>query len=182
MSQFVYIMQAIGLPDDTLTTINRGLLTFIWKKRYNNKKSFEKVKRKVLIQDIEKGGLNMVDMKTCQESLYLTWVPKLFKDTQQETWKAYPIYIFSKLGKGLDIFGNTCHPDDVLGLPKNAGEFWPKVLKIWLGLKRRDSTGQYHPIYLNSALCNNARIEYKHKKRTYERLDSERIIQSSRHP
>ena len=77
--------------------------------------------------------------------------------------EAYPIYIFSKLGKGLDIFGNTCHPDEVLGLPKNAGEFWSKVLKIWLGLKRRDSTDQHHPIYLNSALWNNARIQYKHK-------------------
>ena len=84
-----------------------------------------------------------------QDALYLTWVPKLIKDKQPETWKACPINIFSKLGKGLDIFGNTCHPDE-----KNAGEFWPKVLKIWLGLKRRVSTDQHHPIYLNSALWN----------------------------
>ena len=63
-------MQSVGIPEDTLAKINRELFAFIWKKRTNSKKAFGKVKRKVLVQDFEKGGLNMIDMKTPQEALY----------------------------------------------------------------------------------------------------------------
>ena len=64
----------------------------------------EKVKRKILTQDIDKGGLKMIDMKTLQEALYLTWIPKLVnKQEEQNSWMAYPFTVFSKLGLNLDI-------------------------------------------------------------------------------
>ena len=51
------------------------------KKKYNNKKAFEKVKRKILI---DKGGLKMTDMKTLQEALYLAWIPKLVNKQEEQ--------------------------------------------------------------------------------------------------
>jgi len=36
-----------------------------------------KEKRKILMQDIDKGGLKMVDMKILQNALYLNWVSTL---------------------------------------------------------------------------------------------------------
>ena len=39
-------MQSIGLPEAILNSINHVIFTFIWKKKLNNKKAFEKVKRK----------------------------------------------------------------------------------------------------------------------------------------
>ena len=89
ISQFMYIMQSIGIPEEALHKINRIIYTFIWKKKYNNKKAFEKVKRKVLCQDTSKGGLKMIDMNTLQQSLYLSWIPKIIfrrhLSTQLET-------------------------------------------------------------------------------------------------
>ena len=92
ISQFIYTMQSIGIPEDILTKINRELFAFIWKKKYNNKKAFEKVKRKILMQDIDKGGLKMIDMLSLQEALHLTWIPKLVnKQEAQNSWMAYPL-------------------------------------------------------------------------------------------
>ena len=47
------------------------------KTKNSNKKAFEKVKRKVLVQDYDKGGLKMIDMKILQSALYLSLIPKL---------------------------------------------------------------------------------------------------------
>ena len=60
-----------------LSSINHTLYTFIWKEKNSNKKAFEKVKRKVLMQDYDKDGLKMIDMKILQSALYLSLIPKL---------------------------------------------------------------------------------------------------------
>ena len=59
-------MQSIGLPERVLSSINHTFYTFIWKKKNSNKKTFEKVKRKVLMQDYDMGGLKTIDMKILQ--------------------------------------------------------------------------------------------------------------------
>ena len=163
ISQFIYIMQSIGIPDNTLTRINRELFAFIWKKKYNNKKAFEKIKRKILTQDFDKGGLKMLDMKTLQEALYLTWVPKLVnRQEKQNTWKAYPLAVFSKLGLNLDILANPTAPTDLIGVPRNMHTFWRNVLLSWLRLRQKLWDRSDH-IYLNSAIWNNSLFQYKHK-------------------
>ena len=95
-------MQSIGIPDDILTKINRQLFALVWKKRNittttTTKKASEKVKRKILTQDIKR-GLKMIDMKTLQEALYLTWIPKLVnKREEQNSRMAHPSTVSSKL-------------------------------------------------------------------------------------
>ena len=53
-SQFIHVMKAFVLPDNILTEINTILFRFLWRKRDCNTRAFEKVKRKVLINDYEK--------------------------------------------------------------------------------------------------------------------------------
>ena len=124
-------MQSIGIPEDILTKINRELFAFIWKKKYNNKKAFEKVKRKILTQDIDKGGLKIIDMKTLQEALYLTWIPKLVnKQEAQNSWMAYPSAVFFELGLNLDMLATPTTPIYLTGLPQNMHSFWRNILVL----------------------------------------------------
>ena len=44
ISQFIYITQSVGLPENTVNIINHKLHTFMWKKKYNNKKAVDKSK------------------------------------------------------------------------------------------------------------------------------------------
>ena len=150
-------MQSIGLPEAILNSINRIIFTFIWKKKHNNKKAFEKVKRKILTQDINRGELKTIDIKTLQQTLYLSWIPKLIEKSNENnpSWKAYPDYLFSKLcGPGLAIINTPCKSEDLVGMPKTAGIFWSNIKRNTM------TTIQISPPTRHSgttAICNTSR-------------------------
>jgi hypothetical protein len=47
---------------------NYYIVPFFGKKRYSNKKAFEKVKRKIMCKDFEDGGLKMINVTDMQNS------------------------------------------------------------------------------------------------------------------
>ena len=53
ISQLVFVMQVIRVPDVILKEVNTLLYRFLWKKKDSNKKAFEKVKRVVMNSGIE---------------------------------------------------------------------------------------------------------------------------------
>ena len=73
-SQFVYIMQALVVPDPVLTQVNRILFRDLWRRKDCNRKAFEKVKRTVVCSALENVGLNMIDLKQMQTAYLLQWV------------------------------------------------------------------------------------------------------------
>ncbi len=97
ISQFSYITQSVGLPENTVNIIDQKLRTFMWKKKYNNQKADDKEKRKILMQNSDKGGLKMVDMKILQNALYLNWVSTLMgSKSDKPQWKTRLNLIFSR--------------------------------------------------------------------------------------
>ena len=61
--KFLHIMQSITLPTEIITNINRIFFRFIWKKKWNNRKAYEKVKRQTLCMPHSAGGLDMIDIE-----------------------------------------------------------------------------------------------------------------------
>ena len=59
ISQVVYVMQALAVPEKVLIKMNRLLFIFLWRQKDCNRRAFEKVKRSVLCADVGSGGLNM---------------------------------------------------------------------------------------------------------------------------
>ena len=96
------------------------------KKKNSNKKAFEKIKRKVLMLDYDKGGLKMTDMKILQSALYLSWIPKLMTKSTDK-WKVFPEIFYSQLGEGLSILHTPCVLKDLIGYPRKDGEFLRNV-------------------------------------------------------
>ena len=84
--QFVYIMQALVVPDPVLTRVNRILVRFLWRKKDCNRKTFEKVKRTFVSSALDNGGLNMVDLKQIQAAFLLQWVGRLFQTQALDKW------------------------------------------------------------------------------------------------
>ena len=103
ISQIVYILKSLAIPDLILTKINTIIFRFIWKKKYTNTKAFEKVKRKTLCKPIKKGGLNMINVKDMHNSFMLTWATKLIQ-VKEEKWKCIPLDELSTLGRNLSCF------------------------------------------------------------------------------
>ena len=84
--------------------LKKKLFNFIWK----NKE--DKIKRTVVYQDLEKGGLRMTDVDIMFKALGLAWIPRLL-NAGDKNWCSLPNHYFRKLG-GLN-FLLKCNYDKV---------------------------------------------------------------------
>ena len=146
----------ISLSSDTVQYINRLLFKFLWKKRYNNKKAFEKVKRRTLCTQYLDGGLKMLDIKRLQESFILDRVKNLLKG-KMEIWKAVPLYFVKKVG-GISAFMSPIQPKKIKGFELISSQYWRRALELWLEFTHEDNA-EYPKIY--QPIFNNAYITYK---------------------
>ena len=132
LSQIIYTMQAICIPDTTLREINTLLYRFLWRKKDVNKRAFEKVKRVVLNADYEKGGINMIDVTIMQESLLCKWFYDLLIYDKPSKWTLIPMIFFKKFGKDLSCFSSRSGSKSFKGLDLIKIQFWKKVATTWL--------------------------------------------------
>ena len=69
LSKFIHLFTALPKPNkQTIITLNKQLFSFIW----DNKP--DKIKRSLIKQDKNKGGLNLADLDTFIDSLKITWI------------------------------------------------------------------------------------------------------------
>ena len=131
LSQLIFVMQSIGLPENAITKINRLLYKFLWQRKFSNKKAFEKIKRKVMESDISKGGLGMVNIRRIQEGFRIKWANTLLRDKGKK-WTHIPTWHLEKLASGLGCFQLNCKPQDVIGIEDIKSTFWKEVLRVYL--------------------------------------------------
>ena len=74
LAQFTHLFMVMKAPDSILKKLNSLMFKFIWQ---TGGKGVEKVKRKVLIQEIQYGGLNMEDAEIVNLSLITAWAKRL---------------------------------------------------------------------------------------------------------
>ena len=130
LSQFIYVLQSISLREDILNEINTLLFRFIWKKDSINKKAWERVKRKVICNTKEKGGLEMVNIHDFQTSFLIDWACRLIQDEFEE-WKIIPFTFFKPVG-GLSIFKSKIKFEEIKGVDNIQSSFWKSVLRAWI--------------------------------------------------
>ena len=162
LSQFNFVMQSIGLPETVLTTINTLLYKFLWQRRFNNRKAFEKIKRGVLQQDYDIGGLKMVDMRLLQQCYYLQWAGKLYK-SKGENWTCIPKFHLSKIATGNRVFEINGQPRHVKLLHDIENTFWKTVLTIYLQNKELETEDVTKDDFHNQLLFNNSLVQYRNK-------------------
>ena len=71
LSQIIYSASNLDVPVGTVGTLKKRLFNFIWR----NKK--DKIKRTGLYQNLDKGGIGMVDVDLMFKALRLAWIPRL---------------------------------------------------------------------------------------------------------
>ena len=94
ISQLVHPISNLVIPQGYLSAVNTAIFRFIWK----GKK--DKIKRKVMFLDYDKGGLRAPSIDALAKSLRLTWISRLLSDEEMsnESWKAIPNYLFEQYG------------------------------------------------------------------------------------
>ena len=119
ISQLVYIMQALVVPDSVLTQVNRLLFRFLWRKKDCNRKAFEKVKRDVVCSDLENGGLGMM----------LQWAGRLCQAQGLDKWSHVPKNVFTPFGDKYLCFFSNLKSHSCKRLQLITSHFWSTVFK-----------------------------------------------------
>ena len=94
ISQLVHSISNLDIPQRFHSAVNTAIFRFIWKRKK------DKIKRKVMFLDYDKGDLRAPCIDVLATSLRLTWISRLLTDKKMsnESWKAIPNYLFEQYG------------------------------------------------------------------------------------
>ena len=88
--KFVYVSSLLTTPGGVIQELNRLIFKFFWK-------GVDKVTRLSVINDYEKSGLKMIDLKTMVKSLRIAWLKEIFSGNNG-TWKNYLRHLLKPFG------------------------------------------------------------------------------------
>lgn len=160
LSQLVFVMKSIIIPKHVLDQINTIFYRFLWKQQLNDKKAFEKVKRVVMGNEYDRGGLKMLEMNTFQDSILLEWAES-YLSPKYGDWKDLVNIFFKDVGEKA-AFKSNLSSKNFKGLKLIPSTFWKSVLVKWLDHGSTVCTdirpiSQYDPIFNN----NNIKTSYR---------------------
>lgn len=159
ISQWVYLMQAIFVPNHIVIELNRMLYRCLWRKTDCNKKAFEKVKRNVLCSEREKGGIEMIDLKDFQTACLLQWAVKLNDNNVTTTncskWWDVASNIFDRFGEKCICFYATVKSANCKWIYLIQSYFWRSVLCAWL------DNNSFKDAPVSNIIWNNRAIKYQ---------------------
>ena len=163
VSQFVYVMQSVGLREHVLQTINTKLYKFIWQRKYSNKRAFEKVKRTIMESGHEKGGLNMANMLENQKIFYLNWIGRLYNSQDKnENWSAIPKFHVNEVSRIDNLPRLNCTRREVKGACDIQNAFWKEVILVFLEKKHNYKMQEVMSNTVgNQVIFNNCLIKYR---------------------
>ena len=164
ISQFVYLMQSLVLPDHVLNAINTLIFRFLWKKKNTNTKAFEKIKRKVMCNTYENGGIQMLNIKDMQCSFLISWTINLLH-SKEEKWSLIPKFLFSEHSPNLSCFKCNATLKNFVGIDHIRSVFWKKSLVTWLDNKCKLDLFKDKSFrkLTDNCLWNNEQIKYRGK-------------------
>ena len=135
---------------EILNEINKNMYEFIW-----NSKT-DKISRKTIVQDIEYGGLKMINIELFMNAIKASWVKRLLDNNNKGIWKEKYQALLNKVG-GFFFFQCNCkyvHAKKVI--PHD--DFLADVIESWCKIHYAE------PIDLfNEILWNNTEIKHQNK-------------------
>ena len=123
-SQLVYLLSPLRSNHHAIKEINDMFYHFLW-----NGKG-DKIKRKVIINEPEYGGLKMIDLCSFNKSLKTTWVKKYLDTTNHGKWKF--LFDLELENYGLDlIFRGNLNVSDTKKEVRATDPFLKEILEYW---------------------------------------------------
>ena len=111
------------------------------------------MKRDVVVQNYEYGGLKMINVLDVQTSYLLKWVKQLVLPGNG-SFRVIPQFYFDKLGKEGSVFNSSISSEAFIGLDLIKSKFYKKLLLIWLKSNSNNCK-------TNDNLFNNSRVLYR---------------------
>ena len=103
-SYLVYLSSCVEIPKKSLNKIQSKIMKFVWRGRP------PKVSKDVLVQDINQGGLRLVDVEAFYQSLKMTWIGRMYTNVDS-AWRKIVQARLGKLELGDFIKSSLCKND-----------------------------------------------------------------------
>ena len=165
LSQIVHLLRVFPTPLDKLQALEDAFYNFIW----NSKPP--QIKRDVIIQTKECGGLNMTDLVSFSKALKTTWIKKLFDPHNLSEWKFLFLSMTKMLGGNSLWYHNSKSLSNIALRVTNP--FWKEILLNWAQIAVEPSTVVN---ILNAPLWHNSNIMVGGNPAYYNALASREIL------
>ncbi len=147
ISRLTYAALSLYVNNKVCKSVDKILFNFVWKNKIHY------VKKSVIMNTYEYGGLNFLDFSSLNNTFKINWI-RQFLCNPNSIWNFIPNYFFSKLG-GLP-FLLICNYN-IARIPYNLSKFHKQSLLAWsLIFKHNFSPHRYF-------IWNNQDIVYKRK-------------------
>ena len=160
ISRLTYAALSLHLDSKICKDIDRMLFDFIWKNRIHY------IKKSVVMNKYESGGLNFLDFNTLNNTFKINWT-KHFLKNPFSIWNFIPHYIFSRFG-GLGFILNCNYNVDKV--PVKLSTFHKQVLLAWSLIYKHNFSPHRYLIW------NNRDILYKNKSLYFENWVRNQIL------
>ena len=125
LSKFTYIANVLHIPEKVIQDVNKEIYGFLW-----NGKT-DKVKRSIVIQDYEHGGLKMASFDMCIKSTKIKWIKKYLESDHNASWKITLEYMCKKQSLRLFIMSDFVIDE----LPSNLPLYYKDTFMYWKQIK-----------------------------------------------
>ena len=155
VSQLVYLLSPLRSNYRILNEINDLLYTFLW-----NGKG-DKIKRKIMINDLSAGGLKMIDISSFNKSLKTTWIKKYLNNNNKGKWKIFFDIALKNYGCQ-SFFSYNLNVRDTSSTIATSDAFVKELLGIWAEVNfEPEITSKDH--FLDQQLWHNSLIKIANK-------------------
>ncbi len=164
LPQVVHLLRVLPISQKQLKDLEKIFTNFIW----GDKPAL--VKKDVIIQSTENGGLNFTDIVSFSKALKIVWIKKLLSYQDRSDWKFVFFYLSKNVGQ------NSLWYQDRPSLLKIAKQiknvFWKELISNWAELN-------YTPVSISDILymplLHNGNIPIKKSPKYYASLVSNEI-------
>ena len=123
ISKFVHLFTTLPTPNDSfLKELETLFFSFIWGGKG------DKIARKIIINDIENGGLKMTDIRSFAKALKISWIKKVWDVNYQADWKRL---LFSDRLYWNDVWLLNKRSLSLLACSFVENTFWRNVVESW---------------------------------------------------
>ena len=165
ISKITHLLISLPNPPDTITKqINKLLYNFIWQNKP------EKIKREILIQDYNKGGIKMLHFSNFMMALKASWIKRLL--TSDSKWVTLFQAVTKLKTEDMFKFGDN-FIQRKQKLIKNI--FWKNVLQSWIKIQQKQ-TWENNDEIMGTNIWLNSYIIKDHKPILYKHYVEKHII------
>ncbi len=99
-SKIIFVATCLSIPEKVIKEIDQRIFRYLWGKR-------DRVKRKSIINNIQSGGLNMIDVRSHINAIKASWVCRIVNAPENHLWAYLPKFYLSKFGHDFFILKTT---------------------------------------------------------------------------